>query len=110
MLFRNCVCIPCRVTWRSELRFMEQKEHSRSQEASLRREQRRDARTFISNMAFHDFERGETVCLVDYDAVYSFLGMKYPFVLPSVKEEIERGEVLTDTRGTGTWQIKRDVR
>jgi len=74
-----------------------------SNKRSLRSKQRRDAKRFISNTSFQDRELAETVAIVNRNAVLTYLGMKYEFVFPDVVN-VEKGEVLTDARGRGSFQ------
>jgi regulator of extracellular matrix RemA (YlzA/DUF370 family) len=71
--------------------------HKRSPEKSqLRRIQR-----IIFDHAFNDRLRHETICRLTRSEVLSLLNE--PVLLSSVPE-VERGEVLIDSRGTGTYQ------
>ena len=57
------------------------------------------------NTAFHDILLAESVSRVTYDHVIEYLGQKFEYVIPSAAM-VERGEVLLDSRGRGSYQAK----
>jgi hypothetical protein len=71
--------------------------HKRSPE----KDQLRRIRRIILNHAFRDRVRDETVCRLTRLEV---LGLLNEPVLVASVPDVERGEVLTDSRGTGTLQ------
>jgi hypothetical protein len=71
--------------------------HKRSPEKS----QLRRIRRIIFNHAFHDRVRSETVCRLSRLEV---LGLLNEPVLVASVPDVERGEVLIDSRGTGSFQ------
>lgn len=74
--------------------------HKRSPE----KEQQRRIRRIILNHAFRDRVRDETICRLTRLEVLDLL--KVPVLVASVPD-VERGEVLTDSRGAGTFQTMR---
>lgn len=73
--------------------------HRRSKE----KEQLRQARRIILNSSFHDRIRYETVCRMTRTDVLALL--KEPVQLGLVPE-LEKGEVLVDSRGNGSFQTE----
>ena len=69
-----------------------------------RKEQRRAARKFILLNSFNDVILAEKVSRTDHRTVLTYLGTKYDMVFPEVAMSVERGEVLVDSRGNGTFQ------
>lgn len=67
-----------------------------SKEAELRRR----IRAIIKDAAFNDKILDETVNVLSSQQLLLLVPEPVPFHLV----EIERGEVLTDSRGTGSWQ------
>lgn len=65
--------------------------------------QRQAAQQYILDASFRDQTMAETVSRTDFQAVLTFLGKKFEFVLPEVGDII-KGEVLSDSRGRGTYQ------
>ena len=65
--------------------------------------QKRDAKRFILDMSFHDSIIAETVCIVTDDMVRDFLKQRYVGVFPE-GWEIEKGEIIIDSRGRGSFQ------
>lgn len=76
----------------------------RSRKAQLRRK----SRQFILKHAYHDVIWAETVCRSNRLEVINFLTVEYsdrPEGLQvSQVPDIEKGEVLVDSRGRGSWQ------
>lgn len=66
-------------------------------------EQRRFARKALQRNAFQDRIVCETVNLLTRGELSDFLAASFDFVLPSATE-VDRGEVLSDSRGRGTLQ------
>jgi hypothetical protein len=73
--------------------------HRRSKE----KEQLRQARRIILSSSFHDRIRYETVCRMTRTDVLALL--KEPVQLGLVPE-LEKGEVLVDSRGNGSFQTE----
>jgi hypothetical protein len=79
--------------------------HTRSPESLKRREQRMSAKQFMWDKSFQDPIVAETVNVVDYHFVLSFLGKKYGEVIPSaIPSAAFSGCVLSDSRGDGAFQ------
>jgi hypothetical protein len=79
--------------------------HTRSIKSKLRREQRSLAKKFMWDQSFQDSLQAETINLVDYQFVLSFLGKKYGEVIPSaIPSAAFSGCVLSDSRGDGAFQ------
>jgi len=76
----------------------------RSQEAKIRRY----AKRYVLNHSFHDVIWAETICIFDRVAVHNYIHVTYPELLDGVLlsdiPDIERGEVLVDSRGRGSFQ------
>jgi len=66
-------------------------------------QQRRVAKQFVFDTSLRDRQLAETVSRVGYNEIISYLLSKFEHVDPHVAL-IERGEVLTDSRGRGTFQ------
>jgi hypothetical protein len=84
--------------------------HKRSVQAQeirdLRYAQRRDYTKLVFDLSYQDILQGETINRCTFEAACEFLGHKYPMVLPGIIS-CERGEVLIDSRGTGSYQKPR---
>jgi hypothetical protein len=84
--------------------------HKRSLEAQqlhdLKYAQKRDYTKLVFDTSYQDILVGETINRCSYQAAYEFLGAKYQMVLPQVVN-CERGEVLIDARGNGSYQQPR---
>ena len=84
--------------------------HKRSIEAQQFREmkyaQRRDYNKLVFEHAYQDFLQAEVVSKLTYDGACEMLGRKYLMVLPEIIN-VEKGEVLIDSRGNGSYQRKR---
>lgn len=72
--------------------------HRRSKEDKL---QLRKMRAIIFSRGFHDDVRCETVCIVSRSYVISLLNEP---VQMSLVPDVEKGEVLVDSRGAGSFQ------
>lgn len=70
---------------------------------SLKARQRRDAKRLAMQTSFRDPKQAETVCIINTQTICSVLQKKYGFVNMDAVN-IERGEVLIDSRGRGTFQ------
>jgi len=70
---------------------------------SERSKQRRDAKQFIFTTAFQDYEMVETIATVERTTVLGYLGKIYEMVFPDVVD-VEKGLVLSDSRGRGVFQ------
>ena len=68
---------------------------------SLEKSQLRRIERIIFNHAFNDQLRHETICRLTRSEVLELLNE--PVLLSSVPD-VEKGEVLIDSRGTGTFQ------
>ena len=68
---------------------------------SLEKSQLRRVRRIIFNHAFSDRVRHETICRLTRSEVLELLNEP---VLLSPVPDVEKGEVLIDSRGTGTFQ------
>jgi hypothetical protein len=75
----------------------------RSLEAVARREQRKSARHFIYNRSFYDDEKAETVCTLTTAMVTDELSKSFQEIFPRLIV-VEKGEVLKDSRGQGSFQ------
>lgn len=71
--------------------------HRRSKE----KEQLRQVRRLIFSRGFHDRVKGETVCKLSRIDV---LGLLNEPVQLSIVPDLERGEILIDSRGRGSFQ------
>ena len=79
--------------------------HTRSEKSLQRRVQRISAKQFMWDKSFQDPIVAETVNVVDYHIVLSFLGKKYGEVIPSaIPSAAFSGCVLSDSRGDGAFQ------
>ena len=82
--------------------------HKRSLEAEQRRNQRslekQEAKKLVLKSAFLDRERGETVNLLSSAQVNTLLLETFQGSLLTVDSRYEKGEVLTDSRGSGSLQ------
>jgi hypothetical protein len=74
---------------------------------SLEKSQLRRVRRIIFNHAFSDSIRHETVCRLSRSEVLGLLNE--PVLLSSVPD-VEKGEVLIDSKGTGTFQRMPDAK
>jgi hypothetical protein len=68
---------------------------------SPQKNQLRRIRKIIFNRAFHDQVRDETICRLTWPEV---LGLLNEPVLVASMPDMERGDVLADSRGIGTFQ------
>jgi hypothetical protein len=85
------------VEWRSALAFVDALAlHKRSSENL----QGRLAKRLIFGSAFRDVRRGEVVCKVSRVEVLALLGAVDLSVVP----DVVKGEVLVDSRGSGSFQ------
>jgi len=66
-------------------------------------QQRREARRYIFETSYRDRQQSETVSRVGWMEVVNYLLSKHEHVDTHVAL-IEHGEVLTDSRGRGTFQ------
>lgn len=82
--------------------------HKRSAEAALRREAksmlRMRLRSPVLARSFRDRERSETVCLISHVELLGLACSAGTAVQVSDVPNVERGEVLVDSRGQGTFQ------
>ena len=82
--------------------------HKRSEEATVAREEkrlrRRRIRSLIFASSFHDLERNETVSRISRLDLLSLAGSE---VLVSDVPDVEKGEVLVDSREQGSFQHRR---
>jgi hypothetical protein len=67
-------------------------------------EQRRLARKIVLKDAFIDPIRQETVNIMGPEQVSALLSQNFEYVLPEAASHVERGEVLLDSRGQGSFQ------
>ena len=78
--------------------------HQRSRDAKIRRY----AKKHIINHSYHDVIWAETICTFDRVQVHNYIHVTYPELVDGVLlgdiPDIERGEVLVDSRGRGTFQ------
>lgn len=74
--------------------------HKRSEES----QQRRFLKRLIMECAFQDRQRSEKVNILSSDFIAAAAGEAFEYVLPSIIGQYERGEVLTNSRGTGSIQ------
>jgi hypothetical protein len=80
--------------------------HTRSLEAEERRLQRREARRIVQRFAFQDVKISETINMLTAEQLAAELAPMFPEgVIYHFAARYERGEVLTDSRGTGSIQI-----
>lgn len=73
--------------------------HQRSKQAEERRLQRRNVRRFVLRYSFRDRERAETICVFNQDDVMTRVSINFPDLA-----DVEKGEVLVDSRGWGSFQ------
>ena len=82
--------------------------HKRSLEKQAARQERsqqyREARKLVTSNSYHDRMLAESVCLTSPGQLSDHLKSKFESVLPCVTARYERGEVLTDKKGTGSLQ------
>jgi len=71
---------------------------------SLRAMQKRDAKRYILQNGFQDRIVAETVYITKREVVLEFLGKKYDNVILGIVPNVEIGEVLSDSRGRGSFQ------
>lgn len=74
--------------------------HKHSEEAN----QRRLARKIVLSGAFIDPLKQETVNIMMSEQVSALLSQNFEYVLPQAASYVERGEVLLDSRGEGSFQ------
>jgi hypothetical protein len=84
---------------RERIQFMSK--HRRAPEANEKRLARRILRSIVLERGFHDVERCETVCLL---TCVELIGLAGPKVGVCDVPDVERGEVLVDSRGQGSFQ------
>lgn len=72
-------------------------------ERQMKYQQRLDAKNYVLQNSFCDKTLAETVCVTSREDVLTFLGSKYMMVFPHIVCT-EPGEVLIDSRGSGTFQ------
>jgi len=65
--------------------------------------QKRDAKRYILDLSFHDNILAESVCTVTITMIKNQLKLKYDGVFPEAWD-VERGEIIIDSRGRGTFQ------
>jgi hypothetical protein len=70
---------------------------------SIISQQRRFIVQLVTQSAFQDRQRSETVNILSRDAILASAAKAFEFVLPGLAN-YERGEVLTDGRGSGSLQ------
>ena len=70
---------------------------------SIKARQRRAARRYVLNHAYHDREQAELVCKTSQKAVITFLQSRFESVDLSAFDT-EKGEVLVDSHGRGSLQ------
>ena len=75
--------------------------HKLTEEAIKKRLAKRILRSLALERGFHDVERCETVCLLSR---MELIGLAGPIVQIGDVPNIERGEVLVDSRGEGSFQ------
>jgi hypothetical protein len=73
--------------------------HRRSPEALLRRK----LRHYILSRSFRDREKSESVCLLTRDDLLAFAGSAGSGSISDVPD-VEKGEILLDSRGQGSFQ------
>lgn len=90
--------------------------HRRSPKARRRRdlkryeaEQRSAAKKEVLETSRRDPERAETICMAGFNDVANALKKKFEYVNPDAIQD-EPGDVLIDSRGTGTFQQIQIVR
>jgi hypothetical protein len=66
-------------------------------------DQRRFIKRLVTESAFQDRQRSETVNILSRDAIIASASQAFEFILPGLAN-YERGEVLTDGRGGGSMQ------
>ena len=73
--------------------------HKRSESS----QQRRFIKRLVLQCAFQDRQRSETVNILSREAIAASASQAFDYVLPGLTN-YERGEVLADSRGTGSLQ------
>jgi hypothetical protein len=66
-------------------------------------QQRRFIKRLVTQCAFQDRQRSETVNILSREAIASSASQAFDYVLSGLAD-YERGEVLADSRGTGSLQ------
>lgn len=67
-------------------------------------DQKRLARKIVLKDAFIDPLKQETVNIMAPEQVSALLSQTFEYVLPEAASHVERGEVLLDSRGQGSFQ------
>jgi len=63
------------------------------------------ARHFVSEQAFFDRLKGESICLATIDDVAFHLAAKFGEPIPEAIPKVERGLVLSNPNGEGAFQV-----
>lgn len=72
-------------------------------------EQRRFAKAVVANTCRHDRIRAERVCMLDKTQVFDALSRRFNSVIVGA-DSFDRGEVIVDSRGKGTFQMPDNYR
>jgi hypothetical protein len=72
-------------------------------------EQRRFAKTHIANSSRQDRIRAERICMMDKKEISEALKKRFPSVIVAA-DCFEKGEVIVDSRGNGTFQLPNNYR
>lgn len=84
---------------------MTHKRGRRNPKSQELRTQWQAARQFVSEQAFFDRLKGESICLVTVDDVTSHLTLKFEKSIPEAIPQIEHGLVLSNPSGQGAFQM-----
>jgi hypothetical protein len=77
---------------------------TRGKESRQNHNKKRSRKRLILDNSFHDRENEETICLVELGYSVRVVPDHYPFYEQLSYELTEKGEILTDSRGRGTFQ------
>ena len=82
------------------------KRHESKEQRDLRYAQRRDYTKLVFDTSYQDYLQAETINRCTFAAACDILGAKYQMVLPGIIK-CELGEVLINSRGTGSYQLEK---
>lgn len=73
------------------------------QEEFIRRKQEYAKRRLVRPDSYRDRDIAETICLADADKILEMLRKEFEGVFTDIAE-VEKGEVIVDSRGEGSFQ------
>jgi hypothetical protein len=84
---------------------MTHKRGRRNPKSQELRTQWQSARRFVSEQAFFDRLKGESVCLATVDDVAYHLALNFEEPIPEAVPKVEHGLVLSNPNGQGAFQM-----